>query len=96
MTKENETFEPSSKEKREMSGPRESKKLLMEYIGANGGISLKDAIEFEKRREIWFGPNETVLDVLTKKQALGYIDIDEKTHKFKLTSNRKHPVYQIT
>lgn len=65
-----------------MHGPTESQRLLLEEISKNGGLSIKGALEFGKRDDIWFGIGKDVIDVLSRKEELGYIRYNEERGMF--------------
>lgn len=66
-----------------VKGVRESKRVLLKYIGLEGRTTQQILSEFNDRQDIWFGLGERgtkdVVDVLTQQEKLGRIEyIDEK------------------
>ena len=67
--KEIETCVVLKEEKKSRHGPGSSQKLLMDYIGGKGGISLDEALAFGERKDIWFGPGVPIIEILANKPS---------------------------
>jgi hypothetical protein len=63
----------------------ESEQLFVDQIKQKGGISLEEALSFEKIDQgIWFGPDTGALDLLEKYIWLGHMRYDKKNARFEL------------
>jgi hypothetical protein len=90
---ERESSKHYKQEENKTYGPKESERILFEYMDSNGGMNFQDVLDFAKREDIWFGPEKNIFDVLTKKQALGYVEFNKTEKVYILTRPRRQPVY---
>ena len=64
-----------------LSFPYESREKLLEGI-KNGEINnIKEALEFEKEENLWFGPYSDIFDFLKIEDYLGVIQFNNESFK---------------
>ena len=61
-----------------MENPRRSEELVLNEIRNNGGLTIKQAIKFTYKENLWFGPGQDVIDILDRNEKVGIIKSDSR------------------
>ena len=92
MNKENVSASSNNQEEIQIRGPIESRRILLERVGKKDGLSVKSALRFVKKHNLWFGISEDVVDVLIQNDELGYVKYDPEKKRYLLI--QPNPNYQ--